>query len=250
MITDGTNKFTRYALFTIAFSATMFAVDQYLVLHPNVEVSHESRPMKSYGGKIRANTNEKETPKVEEKQVVNFTEPKFKKQVKIDPKFKKINQDSTLVVIEEPEQKTAPISKPESSATYFENLTKDYQARVIDKMGSDKHRKDVIVRYYTHTPDGQKVYALQKLGFYIHERPVEDPLDSYESNAIFYGDQVKKEDLQLVIYTLLKQGLPIKKITPSLFHDSWKSSSIEIGTDTTANKKKQITLEELQQIEL
>ncbi len=256
MITEGTNKFTRYAIFSLCVCATMFAVDQYLVLHPTTEVSHETRPMKSYSvdGKVISKKNAANVEKWAVAQVSEGQKPKFKKQVKLESKFKTTAKEPLKDSVQEKNEEIvlskSSINEPQKDLGFFEALAESYQKRVIDQLGNDKHRRDIIIRYYTHSPDGQKVYSLRKLGFYIHERPVDDPLDDYESNAIFYGDEVSKEDLQLVIYTLLKQGLPIKHISPSQFHDSWKSSSIEIGTDTTANDKSIITFSQVQRLTL
>lgn len=128
---------------------------------------------------------------------------------------------------------------------YFEDLKKKYQADVLSDIPQNKARTDVIIRYYHRSQDGNSAYALQNLKFYIHERPVDSAFDNYQSNALFYGDNVTNEDIQLVAFTLLDEGLPIKTIKPSLFHDTWKSNAIEIGTDTTLLKLPTLTLEDI-----
>lgn len=253
MITNDSNKFTQYAIFSLFVCATMFVVDQYLVLHPTTEVSHQTKAMKAYSLKEKGEQVSYEPLEAK----VDFSNPKFKKQVKRDPKFK---TKATTIAASEPiaeiyDQDEKPAEKVTeknlaSDKDFFRDLMGIYKASVLDKLGKEKHRTDIIIRYYTHAPDGKKVYSLRKLGFYIHERPVESPLDDYESNAIFYGDEVTKEDLQLVVYTLLQQGLPIKRIAPSQFHDNWKSSSIEIGTDTTASDLSVVTLDQVQRLSL
>lgn len=256
MITNGTNNFARYALFSLFICATMFAVDQYLVLHPTTEASHETKAMKSYS--LKDDKNNTGQVNYDPKDIkVDFSNPKFKKQIKLDPKFKKQSASTKNIdpiseeqkLIEEPSQKSAE-KDLNRETNFFQSLKKVYQASVLDRLGRSKHRTDIIIRYYTHAPDGERVYALQKLGFYIHERPVKDQLDDYESNAIFYGDEVTKEDLQMVAYTLLQQGMPIKQITQSQFHDSWKSSSIEIGTDTTVTNKAIYTIDQIERLSL
>lgn len=132
-----------------------------------------------------------------------------------------------------------------SNNEYFKSLRDNYGLRVLDQLKEGDIRRDIIIRYYNHPADQNKIYSLEELGFYIHERPVQGSLISYESNAVFYGDNVIKEDLKLVVYYLLKEGMPIKHITKSQFHDGWKSSSIEIGTDTASTNKSIISLEQL-----
>ena len=253
MITNDTKKFPYYVIFSLTICATMLAVNQYLVPQPTTEVSHNTKAKKTYSMEEKAG-QVSDKPLVAE---VDFSNPKFKKQIKLNPKFK---EASTSIKTPVPTSETQESSEKPAGKTTEKNTLNDanflselkalYQANVLDKLGKEKHRKDIIIRYYTHAPDGKKVYALRKLGFYIHERPVEGSLDDYESNAIFYGDEVTKEDLQMVVYTLLQQGLPIKRIAPSQFHDSWKSSSIEIGTDTTATRLPVVLMDQIQHMSL
>ncbi len=134
-----------------------------------------------------------------------------------------------------------------SPSEYFHQLLSVYKRDIQDKLDKNKARQDIVIRYYHHEPDGNSAYALSKLGYYIHEREVDPEYANYQSNAIFYGDSVLLRDVQVVAYTLLKEGLPIKIIKPSKFHDSWKAHSIEIGTDTTAIHLTTISLEQVQQ---
>lgn len=147
-------------------------------------------------------------------------------------------------------EKTAPEPAPVSANTenFFNDLRKTYQTSVLNSLPPGKPRTDVIIRYYKHPPDGNSVYKLKDLGFYIHERPVDKEMTDYESNSIYYGDSVKQEDLLIVAYTLIKQGMPIKSIKPSLYHDGWKYNAIEIGADSTVIEKDALTLDQLQQL--
>ena len=158
-------------------------------------------------------------------------------------------------VTEESEIVTNPehtIITPENLSTsdYFENLINNYKTNVLSKLEKNKSRTDIVIRYYHHQPDGNSAYVLDELGYYIHEREVDSVYRDFQSNAIFYGDSVSLNDLQIVSYTLINQGLPIKIIKPSRFHDSWKAHSIEIGADTTSTDKTSITLEQLRRISL
>ncbi len=149
----------------------------------------------------------------------------------------------------------APTQEPETSASemekaesFFSDLNKSYQTRVLNGLPPGKPRSDVIIRYYKHPPDGNSVYKLKDLGFYIHERPVDKEMTEYESNSIFYGDSVKQEDLLIVAYTLIKQGMPIKSIKPSLYHDGWKYNAIEIGADSTVIDKEALSIDQLKKL--
>lgn len=134
-----------------------------------------------------------------------------------------------------------------NTEAFFTELKRKYQTNVLNSLTPGRPRSDIIIRYYKHPPDGDKVYSLKDLGFYIHERPIESAMSNYESNSIFYGDNVNKEDLMIVAYTLIDQGIPIKNITPSIYHDDWKNNAIEIGADSTVTNRKAMTLDQLRE---
>jgi hypothetical protein len=146
------------------------------------------------------------------------------------------------------EEESTETAEEPISGNYFENLLQNYKKDYLSDLGNGKARTDIIIRYYRHAPDGNSAYALESLGFYIHERPVDPRFSDFQSNAIFYGDSVRLEDIQIVGYTLLKEGLPIKLINPSKFSDSWKARSIEIGTDTTLLGESTLSLSALQSL--
>lgn len=132
-----------------------------------------------------------------------------------------------------------------SDEEYFEQLREEYLNKVAKNIPPGKSRTDVVVRYYKHAPDGDNVYKLQELRYYIHERDANDATYNKPSNAIFYGNNIKSEDVQIVAYTLLENGVPIKTIRPSKFASDWKANSIEIGTDTTLFDSRNLSLAEV-----
>lgn len=135
-----------------------------------------------------------------------------------------------------------PDASPEQ---YFEELLSDYIESISSILDGNQRRTDVIIRYYRHPSDGNKVDQLEDLKFYIHERPVADGLKDYPSNAMFYGDNVSEKDIKLVAYVLVSNGLDLKKIGISKFHDDWKSNSIEIGADSMALNLPSLPLEKI-----
>lgn len=116
-----------------------------------------------------------------------------------------------------------------SVSASFSDLKNVYLAPKIASLPPGQLREDVVIRYYRHEQDGDKVYTLKGLGYYIHEKEANETA-GLGSNVIYYGNDVNQEDIQLVAYSLLESGLPIKAILPTQF--SWKSNSLEIGTDT------------------
>lgn len=127
---------------------------------------------------------------------------------------------------------SAQSTAQESASTSYRNLSELknlYLAPKIANLPPGQLREDVVIRYYRHDQDGDKVYVLKELGYYIHEKEASETA-GLGSNVLYYGEDVKIEDIQIVAFTLLEKGLPIKAIVPTQF--SWKSNSIEIGTDT------------------
>ncbi|WP_425393033.1 hypothetical protein [Ekhidna sp.] len=108
------------------------------------------------------------------------------------------------------------------------DLKNTYLAPIISKLPQGQLREDVVIRYYRHDQDGEKVYALKDLGYYIHEKEATETA-GLGSNVIYYGSDVAVEDIKIVAFTLQSQGIPIKSIKPTSF--GWKSNAIEIGTD-------------------
>lgn len=139
----------------------------------------------------------------------------------------------------------ATLPKSKSDETFFSELLDEYSKKNGNEGEVISPRTDLVIRYYKKKKDGGKVYKLRDLGFYIHERPSEVVFDNFASNAIFYGDSVKKEDLILIAYHLLNNGVELRSITLSKYHDAWKSNSVEIGTDTTVSNNPVFTLSTL-----
>lgn len=144
-------------------------------------------------------------------------------------------------------EKTISIENPDlSDREYFEQLKAEYLAVATKDLAPGRARTDMVVRYYRHAPDGRGIYKLRALRYYIHERDVSDyKLESMPSNALFYGDNIKDEDIKIVAYTLLENGIPIKTIEPSQYGGDWKSNAIEIGADSTLSNKRSLTLSEV-----
>ncbi len=131
-------------------------------------------------------------------------------------------------------QKTVTPAADQSDEEYFAGLMKNYKEKVMAKLTPPESRQDMVVRYYTKAKDDDKIYGLRKYGFYIHERLPDESFADHPSNALYYGDDVSNEDIQLIAYVLVKSGVELKKIVPSKLHDNWKANAVEIGTDTMA----------------
>ena len=151
------------------------------------------------------------------------------------------NTEAATNPTDETEEDTTPDTPPVTDtsfedatevATSYNGLTdlkNRYLAPLIANLPQGQLREDVVIRYYKHEQDGERVYSLRDLGYYIHEKEASETA-GLGSNVLYYGEDVNTEDIQIVAYTLLANGLPLKAIVPTQF--SWKSNSIEIGTDT------------------
>lgn len=149
--------------------------------------------------------------------------------VKVENKAKSLKKESSA---NKQQIEKSKLGKDESDKSYFQNLVGNYKGTVLSKLKKRDSRTDIVIRYYSKLKDNGLIYGLRKYGFYIHERPSDPSYENSRSNALYFGDDVKNEDIQLVSYLLLEAGVELKKILPSKLHDDWKSNSIEIGTDT------------------
>ena len=130
-----------------------------------------------------------------------------------------------------------PILKEEDRV--LNELKESYLDPILEQLPPDGLRKDIFIRYYRHNKDGIGVYKLEEMGYYMHQKPATETA-GLGSNIIYYGDDVPLEDIQIVALTLLKEGIPLKSIEHTTFE--WKSSAIEIGTDTYIQDQPNLTL--------
>lgn len=112
----------------------------------------------------------------------------------------------------------------------LEELKEGYLAPILARLPANRSRGDIIIRYYRHLKDGDGVYALKELGYYIHEK-IATETKGLGSNVLYYGDHIRLEDIQIVAYTLKANGIPLKAIMHTKY--AWKADAIEIGTDST-----------------
>ena len=175
---------------------------------------------------------------------------------------KYINKDSGKAAKDKPKKVTKlgkPAAKPtknsKQASSKKENTKKEteagkalsklkesYLTPLLEKLPPDGLRKDIFIRYYRHNQDGIGVYKLEEMGYYMHQKPATETA-GLGSNIIYYGDDVPLEDIQIVALTLLEEGIPLKTIQHTKFE--WKSSAIEIGTDSSLQDQPNIALEEI-----
>lgn len=129
-----------------------------------------------------------------------------------------------------------------NDVSYFDDIKNSYISPILAELPEGRSREDVVVRYYKHENDGQEIYSLRKLGYYLHEREAEDNL-RLRSNSLYYGDDVDIRDIRLVAYELIKAGVPLKSISRSQF--DWKFNSIEIGADSLVENNSILSISDI-----
>lgn len=150
-----------------------------------------------------------------------------------------------IIDLDDQNKNTSTSNEEKTDEAYFSDLVDNYKSRVLAELDRPESRTDVVVRYYAKEKDEKRVYELRKYGFYIHERKPDEAFTEYPSNALYYGDDVANEDIQLVAYLLIQSGIELKKIVPSRLHDDWKANAIEIGTDSLAIDQRPLGLPDL-----
>ena len=131
----------------------------------------------------------------------------------------------------------------EPAGITLERLKENYLYPILANISGDDLREDIVIRYYRHKKDLTKVDKLRELSYYIHEKEAVETA-GLGSNIIYYGDDVPLEDIQIIAFTLLEEGIPLKSIEHTKF--SWKARAIEIGTDTTLLNSSNISIAEIQ----
>ena len=122
------------------------------------------------------------------------------------------------------------------------SLKKTYLAPILASIPEGELREDVVIRYYRRKMDKNSIDKLKALSYYIHKKEP-DEISNVASNIMYYGDHIPLEDIQIVAFTLLEEGIPLKSIKHTKF--DWKAKAIEIATDTTLLDDPNISLDEI-----
>jgi len=159
---------------------------------------------------------------------------------KVEIEKPKVEIEKPKIIVEKPKRDLAS----EADESYFLDMIEDYKANVLTER---KYRNDVVVRYYRHESDGDKAGLLVDFGFYLHVRPVnKERYKTVSSNVIYYGHEFPEQDLKLIAYLLVKNGIPIKRLQPFKDYDGWKKKSLEIGGNAKLMNKPTLTFSQIQ----
>ncbi|WP_370090268.1 hypothetical protein [Ekhidna sp.] len=222
-------KYPVYAILALIFigiikllQVTAFDAEKYT---KNKKASF-SKPIETKVAKATEQTAKPVLSAADDKKEDSKTTPLVVEETKTDS-----TKDAAPIVESAGFEEEKPVEKKSRAVNSDESLAflkNNYLAPIIAKLPAGQLREDVVIRYYRHDQDGDKVYALKELGYYIHEKEANETA-GLGSNVLYYGNDVRIEDIKIVALTLLEKGLPLKSIEPTRF--DWKSTSIEIGTD-------------------
>lgn len=108
-------------------------------------------------------------------------------------------------------------------------------------------RNKITIQYFPKDVDKDRVeIALKELGFRLAEGSTRVP--NIATNAIWFGTNVKTEDVKLVAYTLIRAGIRIKIIRPFRNPHGYRASLVQVGADAVYVNSKSLTVEQIKLI--
>ncbi len=160
--------------------------------------------------------------------------------------------ETTVLMTLKKEKKTETVKQKKISMTpadsiFFDYLLDNYKNGKIKKLRPNQLRSDVLIQYYNRKEDAKQSITLTQLGFEIHNKYTNNSKDV--ANIIRFGEDVVLEDIQLVAYVLLKQGIPLKQMVPSSYHSDWKPYAIEIGINPLIEEQPILTYKKVRNFE-
>lgn len=123
-----------------------------------------------------------------------------------------------------------------------ESIKANEYRNILSELDSVK-QKDITVQYFPKNVDGDKVIkAIEELGYKVEIGNTQ--IRDVETNAIWFGSNVKTDDVKLVALTLVRAGVKIKVIRP--FRSSGQRNNlIQIGADALYENKNSLTVNEI-----
>ena len=166
--------------------------------------------------------------------------------------LKKTLYDNTTVINLTGKRKTEQVKQKKISMTpadsiFFDYLLDNYKNGKINKLEPNQLRSDVLIQYYNRKENTKQSITLTQLGFEIHNKYTNNSKEV--ANILRFGEDVALEDIQLVAYILLKQGVPLKQMVPSSYHSDWKPYAIEIGVDPLIEERPILTYRKIRNFE-
>ena len=130
-----------------------------------------------------------------------------------------------------------------ADSIFFDYLFDNYKNTKINNLRPNQLRSDVLVQYYNRKDKVKQPMTLTQLGFKVHNKYTNNSKEV--ANVLRFGEDVLLEDIQIVAYVLLSQGIPLRQIVPSSYHSDWKPYAIEIGVDALIEKFPVLTFKKI-----
>ena len=134
-----------------------------------------------------------------------------------------------------------------ADSIFFDYLFDNYKNTKINNLRPNQLRSDVLVQYYNRKDKVKQPMTLTQLGFKVHNKYTNNSKEV--ANVLRFGEDVSLEDIQIVAYVLLSQGIPLRQIVPSSYHSDWKPYAIEIGVDALIEKFPVLTFKKIRNFE-
>ncbi len=108
--------------------------------------------------------------------------------------------------------------RPEDTRKIEQSFQALAHISAITATASPEHRSNTSIQYFKKATDSPKlVTALQDLGFAVSEATASNPR---ETNGIWYGAGVPENDVKLVAYALMRGGIDLQGIQPTVRLDT------------------------------
>ncbi len=120
----------------------------------------------------------------------------------------------------------------------------DAQRKQLALKTSNQQRSEITIQYFPKDVDRDIVEAaLRELGFRLFVGVTQ--VENVPTNAIWFGANVKIDDVKLVAYTLIRAGVEIKIIR--LFRNPMgnRAHLIQVGADTAYKDKPALTVADI-----
>lgn len=137
-----------------------------------------------------------------------------------------------------------------------EDLNELPSTELLDVVAASRVRKDILtsskaedrsgtkVMYYTKEGDNEALRrALLETGLTVGEFDPQNKMASSPTNAVWHGPDVKFEHYKLVILSLMRAKVPIRRFGPSCKNMDLKANRIEVGASKAAEVKPLKTVE-------
>jgi len=128
----------------------------------------------------------------------------------------------------------------------LDDLRPKFEVAQLAASAASKPR-NARIQYFPKDADGMRVgAALKDLGFQVSKGQGNPELRRQSTNAIFFGPDVKLEDLKVVAVALVKGGASLRVIRPIQRTAPDKGNLIEIGTTGSVGNNPPLTVEKIQ----